>query len=195
MAGRKITVVLSQAPGKVPAKRHFEEEIAAALLLEPDVDVSIIPHLYDLPADDTGLLFLRGVASDMIVVAWLYPRATRWVLDRQHVKGRIGLSQFDLDEQSEDDEEDAPEPNGIGATDVPNRSIFCLDLRSHAEASKYIDEVKRIVREAKTPVVSLGIASPPVAKSPALPPAAPILDVLTGRMTTPSLNGDSKIVF
>ena len=105
MAGRKITVVLSQAPGKVPAKRHLEEEIAAALLLEPDLDVSIVPHLYDLPAEDTGLLFLRGVSSDMIVLAWLYPRATRWVLDRQHVKGRIALSQFDLERDDDSAEE------------------------------------------------------------------------------------------
>ena len=33
MAGKKVTVVLSQAPGKVAARRHFEETLAAALLL------------------------------------------------------------------------------------------------------------------------------------------------------------------
>src|SRR5215207_2846821 len=107
MAARKVTVVISQSPGKVPAKRHMEEEIAAALLMEPDLDVSLIPHLYDLPADDTGLLFLRGVSNELIVLAWLYPRATRWVLDRQSVRGRIGVSQFDLDEES-DEADDAP---------------------------------------------------------------------------------------
>jgi NAD-dependent dihydropyrimidine dehydrogenase PreA subunit len=195
MAGRKITVVLSQAPGKVPAKRHLEEEIATGLLLEPDVDVSIIPHLYDLPADDTGLLFLRGVSTDMIVLAWLYPRATRWVLDRQHVKGRIGLSQFDLDEQSDDEEEAPPEPHGVGAIDVPNRSIFCIDLRSHADAATYLNEIKRIVREAKTPVVSLGIAPPSAAKPPAPTTAAPILNVLTGKSTTPALPSAGAIIF
>lgn len=192
MAGRKITVVLSQSPGKVPAKRHLEEEIAAALLLDPDVEVSIIPHLYDLPADDTGLLFLRGVSTDMIVLAWLYPRATRWVLDRQQIKGRIGVTQFDLDEESDDDES-PPEPNGIGSTDVPNRSIFCIDLRSHAEPARYLDEVRRIVREAKTPIVSLGIASPPTPKPSTT--AAPVLNVLTGKSSTPSLSSESLFVF
>jgi NAD-dependent dihydropyrimidine dehydrogenase PreA subunit len=192
MAGRKITVVLSQAPGKVPAKRHLEEEIAAALLLDPDVDVSMIPHLYDLPSDDTGLLFLRGVSTDMVVLAWLYPRATRWVLDRQQVKGRIGLTQFDLDEQDNDDES-PPEPNGIGSTAVPDRSIFCIDLRSHAEASTYLNEVRRIVREAKTPIVSLGIA--PLMTSKAAPSVSPVLNVLTGKTTTPSPNAESMFIF
>jgi len=192
MAGRKITVVLSQAPGKVPAKRHLEEEIAAGLLLEPDLDVSIVPHLYDLPAEDTGLLFLRGVSTDMIVLAWLYPRATRWMLDRQHVKGRIGQSRFDLKADEENDDE-LREDKGIGATDVPNRSIFCLDLRQHAQAGVYIEEVKRIASEVKTPVVSLGIA-PPNGSAPSAPRPAPLLNVLTGQSVQPSA-ANGAIVF
>jgi NAD-dependent dihydropyrimidine dehydrogenase PreA subunit len=196
MAGRKITVVLSQAPGKVPAKRHLEEEIAAGLLLEPDLDVSIIPHLYDLPPDDTGLLFLRGVSSDMIVLAWLYPRATRWVLDRQHVKGRIALSRFDL-EGSDDEDDESPPERGVGSGDVPNRSIYCLDLRQHAQASAYIEEVKRIAQELKTPVVSLGIAAPTngvIVAMPSAPRPAPLLNVLTGKTVEPRA-ADAGIVF
>jgi NAD-dependent dihydropyrimidine dehydrogenase PreA subunit len=192
MAGRKVTVVLSQSPGKVPAKRHMEEEIAAALLMEPDVDVSIIPHLYDLPADDSGLLFLRGVSTELVVLAWLYPRATRWVLDRQNVRGRIGVSQFDLDEQSEDDEDQTPPTPTLDLSGVPNRSVFCLDLRKHAVASKYVDEVKRIVREAKTPVVTLGIGSPsPPSPAPSAP-RSPLLNVLTGQSVAPTMPASSN---
>jgi NAD-dependent dihydropyrimidine dehydrogenase PreA subunit len=191
MAGRKMTVVLSQSPGKVPAKRHLEEEIAAALLLEPDIDVSIIPHLYDLPAEDTGLLFLRGVSTDLIVLGWLYPRASRWVLDRQNIKGRVGVSKFDLDdeESEEDEDEDTPavEDRGIGAADVPNRSIYCLDLRKHAEAAKYVDEIKRIVRESKTAIVGIGIDGPAIKPPPSTAPRpAPLLNVLTGATTIPT---------
>jgi NAD-dependent dihydropyrimidine dehydrogenase PreA subunit len=197
MAGRKITIVLSQAPGKVPAKRHLEEEIAAGLLLEPGVDVSIIPHLYDLPPDDSGLLFLRGVSSDMIVLAWLYPRATRWVLDRQQIKGRIALSQFDLDEadDADDDDEAQPEPRGVGMSEVPNRSIFCIDLRSHAEAATYLDEIKRIVREALTPVVSLEIAPTAASITPTPRAVAPVLNILTGKSVAPSSNPGGAFVF
>jgi len=56
MSRHRLTVVLSQAPGKHPAKRALEESIAAALIMEPGLDVSIVPHLYDLDAAHTGRL-------------------------------------------------------------------------------------------------------------------------------------------
>jgi NAD-dependent dihydropyrimidine dehydrogenase PreA subunit len=161
MAGRKLTVVLSQSPGKVPAKRHLEEEIAAALLLEPNVDVSLIPHLYDLPADDTGLLFLRGVGGDILVLAWLYPRATRWVLDRQGIKGQIGVSLLDPKPDEDDDEvadevPEPPKPESNGVAGLPNRRIYCLDLRNHAASGAVVEEAKRIAKELATQVVTIG---------------------------------------
>jgi len=87
MAGKRITVVIAQSQGKNPAKRQLEEELAMALILDPDIDVSLVPHLYDLSADHSGTLFLKGVPGDLVVLAWLYPRATRWILDRLGVKG------------------------------------------------------------------------------------------------------------
>ena len=59
MAEKKITVVISQAQGKNPTKRQLEEEIAAALICEPSMDVSLVPHLYDLGNDHTGMLLDR----------------------------------------------------------------------------------------------------------------------------------------
>ena len=44
----KLTVVISQAQGKHPVKRGLEESLAAALLMEPGIDLSIVPHLVDL---------------------------------------------------------------------------------------------------------------------------------------------------
>ena len=38
--------------------------------MEPGLDVSIVPHLYDLDADHTGRLFLGSVQGDMAVLAW-----------------------------------------------------------------------------------------------------------------------------
>ena len=76
MAG-KLTVALSQSQGKNPAKRALEEEVAAALLMEDGVDLALVPHLTDMPADHPGLLHLRGVGGDLVVLGWLYPRASR----------------------------------------------------------------------------------------------------------------------
>ena len=165
MSRSRLTVVLSQAQGKNPTRRALEESIAAALLLEPGLDVSIVPHLYDLDSEHTGRLFLESVQGDMVVLAWLFPRAAFWLLDRDGIKGQYGENQIALQDE-DDEEEEKPEPKGIGSVEVPDRWIYCLDLRDHADHRVYVDEVKRIAaecqarRETAKPasLVQLGIA-------------------------------------
>ena len=94
MSRQRLTVVLSQAQGKNPAKRALEESVAAALIMEPGLDVSIVPYLYDLDADHTGRLFLESVTGDMVVLGWMYPRAAFWLLDRDGIKGHYGENQI-----------------------------------------------------------------------------------------------------
>src|SRR5215831_9482390 len=106
MSRHRLTVVLSQAQGKNPAKRALEESIASALIMEPGLDVSIIPYLYDLGPDHTGRLFLESVKGDMVILSWLFSRAAFWLLDRCGIKGHYGESQLkppadDLDEEEE----------------------------------------------------------------------------------------------
>jgi Pyruvate/2-oxoacid:ferredoxin oxidoreductase delta subunit len=154
MSRQRLTVVLSQAQGKNPAKRALEESIVAALIMEPGVEVSVIPYLYDLGADHTGRLFLEGVTGDMVVLSWLYPRAAFWLLDRDGIKGHWGESQLkppaDDDDEDGDGEAKEPEPpKGIGAVDVPDRHIYCLDLRDFNNHAPYVDEVRRIVEECR----------------------------------------------
>src|SRR6185436_4308859 len=111
MSRPRLTVVLSQAQGKNPAKRALEESIVAALILESGLDVSVIPYLYDIGADHTGRLFLESVHGDMVLLSWLFPRAAFWVLDRDGIKGHWGETQ--LKPPADDDEEDEggePEP-------------------------------------------------------------------------------------
>ena len=115
VAGSKLTVVVSQAQGNNPAKRELEEEIAAALKDDPDIDVCLLPHLYDMPRDHSGLLLLRSVPGELVVLAWLYPRATRWILDRNGVK-----------------------------ENSPDRKIHCLDLRTYSDPEPYLDDIRRI---------------------------------------------------
>jgi NAD-dependent dihydropyrimidine dehydrogenase PreA subunit len=151
MSRHRLTVVLSQAQGKNPAKRALEEAVVAALIMEPGLDVSVVPHLYDLNPRHTGRLFLESVAGDMVVLSWLYPRAAFWVLDRDGIKGHWGETQLKppaADEEDEDNEAKEPElPKGIGSLDVPDRFIYCLDLRDFNNHAPYVEEVRRIAEE------------------------------------------------
>src|SRR5437588_3274789 len=115
MSRQRLTVVLSQAQGKNPTKRALEESIAAALILEPGQDVSIVPYLYDLGEGHTGRLFLGSVQGDMVVLAWMYSRAAFWLLDRDGIKGQYGENRIAVREDEDEEEEVAKaEPRGIG---------------------------------------------------------------------------------
>jgi Pyruvate/2-oxoacid:ferredoxin oxidoreductase delta subunit len=152
MSRHRLTVVLSQAQGKHPVKRALEEAIVAALIMEPGLDVSVVPYLYDLEPEHTGRLFLESIQGDMLVLSWLYPRAAFWVLDRDGIKGHYVESQLKPPSMEDEDEEEAGEPEppkGIGAMDVPNRSIYCLDLRDFNSHDPYVQEVRRIAEECR----------------------------------------------
>src|SRR5262249_19932383 len=153
MSRHRLTVVLSQAQGKHPVKRGLEEAIVAALILEPGLDVSVVPYLYDLNAEHTGRLFLESVAGDMMVLSWLYPRAAFWLLDRDGIKGHLGETQLKspaAEGEDEDDEEgEAEPPKGIGAVEVPDRYIYCLDLRDFNTPDPYVEEIRRIAAECR----------------------------------------------
>ena len=159
---KRIAVVVSQGQSANPAKRQLEEDLVAALLFEPGVDVVVIPHLYDLKPDGTGALALQGIAGNMIVLSWLYERAARWTLDRFNVRGLEGQSLIKStdDEEDEESDEDA-EPNDktrvVDTRPVPQRRIYCLDLRVHNTAQPYVDEVKRIARENSFQLMPLSL--------------------------------------
>jgi len=150
MSRNRLTVVLSQAPGKHPAKRSLEESIAAALIMEPGLDVSIVPNLYDLGPEHTGRMYLGGVAGDLCVLTWHFPRAAFWLLDRIGVKGHEGQSQLKPPADDEEEQEAAEAAKGIGsAGEVPDRHVYCLDLRDFNAADPYLAEVRRIAAECR----------------------------------------------
>ncbi|MDX1948728.1 MAG: ferredoxin family protein [Pirellulaceae bacterium] len=160
---KRIAAVISQGQSANPAKRQLEEDIVAGLLMEPGIDVVVIPHLYDLKPDGTGMLALRGIMGNMIVLSWLYERGARWTLDRFGIRGREGVTTIKAaDDDEEDDESAGDEPAADDkdrvndGRDIPNRKIYCVDLRVHSNAQPYIDEVKRIARENTLQLMSLG---------------------------------------
>jgi NAD-dependent dihydropyrimidine dehydrogenase PreA subunit len=153
MSRHRLTVVLSQAQGKHPAKRALEEALAAALIMESGLDVSVVPYLYDLDPQHTGRMFLESITGDMVVLAWMFPRAAFWVLDRDGIKGHFGETLLkppaaDIDDEDEEAGEPPP-PKGIGALDVPDRHIYCLDLRDFNSHTPYVEEVRRIAAECR----------------------------------------------
>ncbi|MCI0378210.1 MAG: ferredoxin family protein [Gemmataceae bacterium] len=154
MSHHRVTIVLSQAQGKNPAKRALEESLVAALIMEPGLDVSVIPYLYDIDEEHTGRLFLESVQGDMVVLSWLFPRAAFWLLDRDGIKGHWGETQLKpAADENEDEDETTVEPEpakGIGALHVADRHIYCLDLRDFNAPDPYLVEIRRIADECRT---------------------------------------------
>lgn len=166
---RKISLVVSQGQSHNPAKRQLEEDIIGAMLGERGIDVTIVPHLYDLPRDSSGMLCLEGITSDLVFCSWLYPRAAHWTLDRNGIRGQIGETLLVADEGEEDEEGDASsesasddenketdKPRVIDELPIPNRKIYCLDLRVSKNADDFVKEIHRIASETSTQTVELG---------------------------------------
>ena len=156
----RLTVVVSQSRSQNPKKRALEEALIASLLGERGIDVTVVPHLYDLKADGTGMLCLSGIAGDLVVCSWLFPRAVRWILDRNQIRGQEGISllksQGESDEEDEAiDEEVEDKQRVIDRRELPPRKIYCLDLRAYDSPDTYRGEILRIADELSTPTVEL----------------------------------------
>ncbi|MEX2027158.1 MAG: ferredoxin family protein, partial [Pirellulaceae bacterium] len=200
---KRISVVLSQGQSQNPAKRQLEEDIVAGLLMEPGIDLVIVPHLYDLRADGTGMLALQGIGGNMVVLGWLFERAIRWTLDRCGIRGQEGLTLLksaaeDEDEEEENDQaaaDDDDKERVIDTRPIPNRRIYCLDLRISTKAQEYIDEIKRIARENSMKLVGIGDA---LGGGPALKPETirrfqePTNDTFVGAPALPPASGNGE---
>ncbi|MER3416043.1 MAG: ferredoxin family protein [Gemmataceae bacterium] len=193
MSGGRVTVVVSQAQGKDPARRRLEEELVAGLLGEPGVDVGIVPHIYDLDPSHPGYMYLTGLAGDVIVCAWLYPRATYWLLQRMGVRGKKALWPEEMAPSAEEAEaEEVVAQAGVPAPDaqpVPDRWIYCLDLRSVDGASACLEQVRRALDDCRRrlrtdSLVQIGIKS----RDDRTGPAATTFDQPTGRRWYPVID-------
>jgi NAD-dependent dihydropyrimidine dehydrogenase PreA subunit len=161
---KRITVVVSQGQSASPEKRGLEEALVGALLMESGVEVTVVPHLYDLAPGSTGMLCLEGITGDMVVASWLYPRAAHWTLDRGGIKGHMGKTLLDSEDEEDEDELDDEaadaevEVNGnerVGGRNLPNRTIYHLHLAAHKSVEPLVAEIKRIAAEASVDTVGL----------------------------------------
>lgn len=197
---RKLTVVVSQGQSANPAKRKLEEDVVAGLLFERGVEVTVVPHLYDLTPDGTGMLCLSSIPGDMVVLSWLYSRGTFWTLDRNGIRGREGktllVNEDEEDEELDDEAEAATDdkPRVAASRDLPNRTIWCLDLKARNDAKSFVDEVVRIRDEHRVETVSLGglLSGLPIVTTP-MPVAAgvhPQLETISAQPAQPNVIAD-----
>lgn len=142
----KIAVVLSKDRHPRPEQSAIESALLAGLEHRPELEVSILPHLYDLASDGTAVKMLRSIKGDLIVLAWLYPRSVFWVLDANLIKGRLGRTVSLGEEESLD-----VAAEGMGRGDVSDRTIWCFDLRSHGDPGAFLRQINEIVTATAGP--------------------------------------------
>lgn len=86
----RTTVVLTRVPADVREQHgplYAEIEIA---LEKAGVAFTAVDSPYDMHDTDAGVAYLRGIAGDLLVLGWHYPRAIKWILARHdlEVNGR-----------------------------------------------------------------------------------------------------------
>jgi len=128
MATQRLTVVLSRWPENDPAKRRREEQLVGGLGRDARIGLTVIPHLYYLYPDDPALRSLKAATGELVVLAWLYPRATRWVLHHH------GISEY------------------------AERHVSCLDLRAGDDVQPFVAEVRRLAESFATDVAPGAVA-------------------------------------
>lgn len=129
---KTLNVVISQSRGGPASTRVFEGGIRSALSKAPGIEVSLIPHLYDLTRDHPAIQFLSELRGDVVVLSWLYPRAAYWVLQHNGVAGDL-LNAVGA---------------GVGGAGRTSDRIICpLQLRSEDGPGAFVEEVLRIARE------------------------------------------------
>ena len=175
---KRLSVVISQSPSKNPKKKKLEEDIVMGLMIESGIDVTVVPNLYDLKADGTGMLALKKLNGNLVVCSWLFERAAHWVLDRNQIHGHVGETllknedeEFD-DEAAEEEQEQDDKDRVIDQREIPDRKIYCLDLKISMKANEFVEEIKRIHAENSVQIVGLGGSAPasnalPVVAAPA----------------------------
>jgi len=156
----KITVILSKDRNPGAHQQAMHDQLLAGLVGREDVQVAAVPHLYDLAPDGPSIRYLRAIRGDMVVLAWLYPRSSYWVLQANRVDGRFAATSSLFEEQSENGEPEAEEREID-----EGRKIWCFDLRAHRRPERYLKQVDRILARRTAPVaerVAPSVPSEPV---------------------------------
>lgn len=148
-----LLIVISQGQSRSPEKRQLEEDVAARAAALPNTIVVVAPHLYDLGNDSHTLAKIRNWPGPMVITAWLFDRATHWVLDRMDIRGSVGEIELrnkeaELDEDSDDGQDKLDEKADERMAFIhqrPERRIYSLDMRASTDANDFHNEIRRIL--------------------------------------------------
>ena len=116
--------------------RAFEHELSRALAAR-GCRVIVVPHVYHLTAAHPAVARLAQPEADLVVGAWLHPRATYWALQAHGVSGELAQQQ-----------RDAPAETSSSAQErrcQQARTIHCFDLREFHSATECIEQWQRFV--------------------------------------------------
>ena len=83
MAGKRITVVISQAQSKNPARRQLEEEIATGLMLGGDAATEL--YTIDSGVEGPTVMIVAGIHGNETAP----PQAAAQLLLREPKRGRL----------------------------------------------------------------------------------------------------------
>jgi NAD-dependent dihydropyrimidine dehydrogenase PreA subunit len=174
---QKIAVVVSKSRQPSIEQERVHSALVAGLEHRPDLDVIVVPHLYDLAPDGPAVQSLRSIQGDLVMLAWLYPRSAFWVLDANAVRGRLKTTvPFSG--------EDAPEPaRKSGRSEISDRTIWCFDLRTHDDPKHYLSAIEQILAGRPEPAKEAGQVAGPangrarVVDTPTRPRWYPVIDL------------------
>jgi len=99
-----VTVIISRSSDLDSERRSFEDALKASLLAT-GCNVLFVPHVYYLLSSDEAVNRLAQIPHDLLVAAWLYPRAIRWTLhalgiDEKHIAKCRDLRTFSCSEKA-----------------------------------------------------------------------------------------------
>ena len=147
---QSIAVIISEGQSNNPVKRKLETDIAARVAADPRFELVVAPNLYDLKAEGEGVSKLKAFDGDMIILTWMYSRAAHWMLNRAGIAGQEGqslLTYGDDEDQEEPNSEEDEKPRVIDELALPQRRIYCIDLRASQNPEEFLTEVQRIGEE------------------------------------------------
>lgn len=112
----QTTIVISRSGQDLPDRRDFENGLIEHLAALHPPRVLVIPSIYWLKTPSSALDALRKTRGDLVVAAWLYPRATYWILQQHGISGQFS----------------AQHHVKSVVTKTSRRLIRCLDLKDFA---------------------------------------------------------------
>ena len=122
-----MNLVFSQSSTADAARREFEEELVAALVMRDRIDVSLVGDIADIETHSTDALCIEGVRGDMLCASWHAADTALQFLARMSVVGQT-------DNSGGKDSTILPVITTSGQYDPMQRRIVCLDLADYASA-------------------------------------------------------------